>query len=123
MVSLETIESGKIKIKTDEGVEKVIGIEELVYIKSLDKGFKDRLNASVDFGFGLTKSQNLKQISLRSNIGYVTESWSTDVHYNSIYSNQDGVDPIRNTDGRTDFQLFTAKRLVYPGIIDIFIEY
>ena len=112
--NLETAETGKIKIKTDEGVEKVIGIEELVYIKSLDKEFKDRLHASVDFGFGLTKSQNLKQISLRSNIGYVTESWSTDVHYNSIYSNQDGVDPIRNTDAGMTFSYLLPKDWYLP---------
>jgi hypothetical protein len=111
---LETADQGKIKIKTDAGVETVIGIADLVYIKSLDKGFKDRLNASVDFGFGLTKSQNLKQLSLRSNIGYVTESWSADVHYNSIYSNQDGVDPIRNTDAGLTFNYLLPKDWYIP---------
>ena len=111
---LETAEPGKIKIRTDDGVETVIGIEDLVYIKSLDKGFKDRLYASVDFGFGLTKSQNLKQVSLRSNIGYVTESWSTDVHYNSIFSNQDGVDPIRNTDAGLTFNYLLPKDWYIP---------
>jgi hypothetical protein len=112
--TVESAETGKIKIKTDEGVERVVGIQEMVYIKSLDKEFKDRLHAAVDFGFGLTKSQNLKQISLRSNIGYVTESWSTDVHYNSIYSNQDGVEPIRNTDAGMTFRYLLPKDWYLP---------
>ena len=112
--NLETIGSDKIKILTDEGVEKVIGFEDLVYIKSIDKEFRDRLSASVDFGFGITKSQNLKQISFRGNVGYMAESWSTDVYYNSIYSNQDDVDAIRNTDGGLTFRYLLPKDWYVP---------
>jgi len=112
--NLETIGSDQIKILTDEGVEKVIGFEELVYIMSIDKEFRDRLSASLDFGFGITKSQNLKQISIRSNVGYRAESWSTDVYYNSMYSNQDDVDAIRNTDGGLTFRYLLPKDWYVP---------
>jgi hypothetical protein len=112
--SLETSGPDKIKIRNDQGEVREIGIKELVYIKLIEKDFKDRLSASVDFGFGVTKSQNLKQISFRSNVGYMTEDWSTDVYYNSIYSNQDGVEPIRNTDMGMTFRYLLPKDWYLP---------
>lgn len=111
---LETAEPGKVRIQTEEGAEKVFVCEELVNLKSIDKGFWDRVNAAVDFGFSLTKAQSLRQISLRSNVGYLAENWSTSVHYNSIFSNQDQTNAIRNTDAGLTFNYLLQKDWYIP---------
>ena len=117
---LNTSAPGTITIQTKEGIQKTFKNEELVYLKSLDKGFWDRLNASADFGFGLTKSQNLKQISLRSNIGYLAENWSASVHYNSMYSNQDHVNAIRNTDAGLVYNQLLQRDWYIPVSLSFF---
>jgi len=117
---LITTEPGSVCIVASDGSQKIFKNEELVYLKSLNKGFWDRINASADFGFGLTKSQNLKQISLRSNVDYLAESWSTAIHYNSMYSNQDHVNAIRNTDAGLVYNKFLPKDWYIPVSLSFF---
>jgi hypothetical protein len=112
--NLETTEAGLIKIQSAESILKEVSIDEIVYLESIAKLFKDRLNANVDFGFGLTKAQNLRQISLRSNVKYMAETWSTSIFYNSIYSNQDEVEQIRNTEGGLTFNYLLPKDWYIP---------
>jgi len=105
---------GNIGILSKQASEVTFRNEELVYMKSVDDKFFERLHAAVDFGFSLTKSQNLKQVSIRSNVGYLSESWSADLTYNSIFSSQDDVDPIRRTDGGFSFNYFLPKDWYIP---------
>jgi len=109
--------SGKISIKTNDDSLREYKKEELVYFKSIDKGFLDRINANIDFGFSLTKSQNLMNINVRSTIGYMEEKWSASATYNSLTSSQDEVDPIRSRDGGLVFNYFLPKDWYIPASV------
>ena len=89
-------------------------VDDIVYLKSVDEGFLSRLNASIEFGFSLTKANNLKQTSIRSSLGYIAERWSADANFSMIHSSQDEVDPTKRTDAGVTFRQFLPKDWYIP---------
>lgn len=86
-----------------------IPIEDIVYLNSLDEGFWSRLSANIDFGWSLTRANNLQQISLRSGVGYLANRWKASANINTLSSTQDEVDDIKRTDGGLAFNYFLPK--------------
>jgi putative salt-induced outer membrane protein YdiY len=99
----------KITIHTNDGLEIEITQNELVFLKAVDSGFWSQFYASIDFGFNYAKSNNLQQLSIRSNLGYIAERWSTDLTFNSVNSTQDEVEPIKRTDIALTYRYFLPK--------------
>jgi hypothetical protein len=110
----ESADSGKVNIKTIDGTLHSSKMEEVVDFQTLDKGFWDRASANVDFGLAHTKSQNLTSINVRGTIGYITERWSSSATYNNLYSSQNDVDPVRNTDGAINYNYLLPKDWYIP---------
>jgi len=112
---LESFAPGKINIITDD--EGTIDVESstIVFLKSVNKGFMDQVYANIDIGVDLTKANNLKQYSGRSNVGYLAEKWSTDLHFNTLYSSQDNTDPIRRTEGGVSFKFYLPRDWYIPA--------
>ncbi len=92
-------ESGFLEIKSEKDEQFIFPLEDILFIKSVDRGFFDRISASIDLGFTLTRARNQRQFSTRSNIGYIAERWSFDASYNQLITSQDEVDDIRRGDG------------------------
>lgn len=111
---LEAADSGRVNIKTSDGASHTSKMEEVVTLQSLDEGFWDRCNANIDFAFTNTKSHNLTSINLRSNVGYMSEKWSTSATYNHLFSSQDEVDPIRSSDGGLNYNYLLPKDWYIP---------
>ena len=91
------------------GEEVNIAIADIVFIKGVDEGFIDRLSASIDFGFTLTKANNLKQFSSRSSLGYLANNWSADASLDAVRSSQDSVASTERTDASATFNYFLWK--------------
>ena len=100
---IESSAPDKVKLITDDAETLETDIQNIVYLKSVDKGFWDQVYASIDIGFDLAKANNLRQFSTRSSIGYLAELWSADATYNTLNSIQDETDPIHRTDGGPAF--------------------
>jgi hypothetical protein len=98
--------------KTDEEI--ACRNEELVDFKLLDDQIIDRFHAAIDVGFSLTKAQNLKQVTVQSKVGYLSEHWSADLNYDHIFSSRSGVEPVRRTDGGFTFNYFLQKDWFIP---------
>ncbi len=92
-----------------DGEEVNIAIADIVFIKGVDEGFIDRLSASIDFGFTLTKANNLKQLSTRSSLGYLANNWSADASLDAVRSSQDSVESTSRTDASATFSYFLWK--------------
>ncbi len=98
------------KVALFDGASKLnVTISDVVLFKSVDEGFLDRLSASIDLGFTLTKANNLSQLSLRSNLGYLTENWSADASLDAVRSAQDSVATTERTDASATFSYFLWK--------------
>lgn len=81
----------------------------VVYIKPVEDTFIDRLSASIDLGFSLTKANNLRQLTLRSYLGYLTDNWSTDASLDAVRSSQDSISNTERTDASVGFNYFLGK--------------
>jgi hypothetical protein len=92
-----------------EGGKQLITLGEVVYLNALDEGFWSRLSANIDLGWSVTKANNLKQFSVRSGIGYLADRWKLGSSFNSLRSNQDGVEPVKRTDADITFNFFLQK--------------
>jgi hypothetical protein len=98
------------KVALFDGASKLnVTISDVVLFKTVDEGFLDRLSASIDLGFTLTKANNLSQLSLRSNLGYLTENWSADASLDAVRSTQDSVAATERTDASATFSYFLWK--------------
>jgi hypothetical protein len=84
--------------------------DNVVYIKPVADKFIERLSASVEAGFTLTKSNNLHQFTLRSYLGYLTDNWSADGSLDAVRSAQDSIASTRRTDASVGFNYFTGKK-------------
>ncbi len=71
-LSTDSLNKSRVNIWSD-GKLYSFDIHDVVYIKPVKEGFLQRLSASIDFGFTLTKTNNLKQFTTRSNLGYLTD--------------------------------------------------
>jgi hypothetical protein len=84
-------------------------IGDIVYLTEVNKRFIDRLDASIDLGFSLTKSSELRQISSRSTLGYTAENWHTKIIFNTLMSSQQETEDIKRTEGSIN------ERYVFSG--------
>lgn len=96
-------------LTNDHGIINV-NVDEIVNLESVDKGFWSQIYASIDVGLDMTKANNLKQISSRSNIGYLAERWSTDIFYNALSSEQDSVDKVSRDDIGIDYKYYFQRK-------------
>jgi hypothetical protein len=98
---------GKVAIATSGEQKPVeVKIEEIVVLDDIDQGFLNQIYASIELGFDNTKANNFRQLSIRSNLGYIDEHWQLDGSFNTLNSVQDDVDDIKRTDGGVRFKYF-----------------
>ena len=93
-------------IVPQKGNESVVLLKDIVFLKDVNSGFWGKAYASIDFGFNMTRSNNFKQVSMRSNFGYKDAKWQLDINYNTLNSKQDNTDHIERTDGGATFRVF-----------------
>ncbi len=77
---------------------------EIVYINPIKGDFFGRLKAEIGVGYSFTKAKNHHQFNVRSNLGYLADTWGSDASLDIIRSVQDSVAPTRRTDGTIGFR-------------------
>jgi hypothetical protein len=97
---------GKIFIDNEEGEDRTVDPNEIVYINSIDDSFLSRLSANIDFGYSLTKANNQQQLNGNFRMGYLADRWSGSIYYNTLLTTQDGVDDIQRNDGGLGYKYF-----------------
>lgn len=107
--TLKSIEAGKIVIITGDGQEVETLHDDIVFLDDKDQGFWSQLYFSVDIGFDMTKANNLSTFTTRSTLGFISERWNIDSHFNTLYSSQDAVEDIKRTDGGIGYKFFLPR--------------
>ncbi|MGX7835844.1 hypothetical protein ACWKSR_11900, partial [Campylobacter fetus subsp. venerealis] len=72
---LLTISRRRGETEEPNGGKELVNLPDIVYLNVLDEGFWSRLSANVDFGWSLTRANNLKQLNVRSGLGYLADLW------------------------------------------------
>ena len=105
--TISTSKKEDLVILEDEDGSKVnTTFDDIVFIKPLKGTFADRLSASVDLGYSLTKKDNVQQFSGRINLGYLAEKWSASGYYSSIFNSRDSVEDTRRNEANISFNIF-----------------
>ena len=107
-IKSDSSDKSKVKVVEDGNLFQK-NLSDIVYIKQVDKDFISRLSASFDIGFSYAKANNLTQFSMRSNIGYLADTWLTNAYYNAVFSEQDEVEPTQRKEGGLGFQYFLTS--------------
>lgn len=102
-------DSTKIIINSD-GYEFETTVIDIVYVKSIKKDFLSRFDLSISAGYSLTKANNLHQLSIRSNFGYLAESFNAFAAFDAIRNIQDGAENTRRTEASGGVKLFLKKK-------------
>lgn len=85
-------------ILTSGGLIQTVDIKDIVYIRRIKDGFLDKLSASIDIAYILTKSNDLQQFNMRSALGYKSKKWIFGASYNQVRSTQKSVEPTKRMD-------------------------
>ncbi len=88
------------------GGKVIVPSSNMVYLAALDDGFWSRLSANIDFGWSLTKANNLRQVSFTSGLGYLADRWKISSAINAMNSAQDDIEPTNRIDGSVNFNYF-----------------
>lgn len=104
-----TKQPGILVIEDEDGELEEINILDLVFLKTLEKKFVERLNGSVDAGISVSKANHLKQINIGSSLGYLTDNWGADMYYTYDGSSQDSVSSTIREEGGMNFKYFLHK--------------
>ncbi len=107
---LQTTSESHVNLLTEDDGTITVNRDDIVFLESVDKGFWSQVYASVDVGLDMTKANNLRQVSSRSNIGYLAERWSTDIYYNALSSDQDSVERVSRDDVGIDFKYYFQRK-------------
>lgn len=107
--TIRTNKSGGISIQTDDGDVVQVKAADIVNLDDLDMGFWSQIYASIDIGYDLTRSKNLRSFSMSSNLGYIARRWQLDASFNRLTSKQDEVDDIQRSDGGLTFKYVLPK--------------
>jgi len=108
------MDSSEIRIQTEDNKSYNYPVNSIVNLKTVEDSFWDRMHASLSLGYSLTKAQNLKQITLRSNFSYVTQRSVTDLSFNNLTSTQDDAPRVERRDGGMSFNYFLPKDWYVP---------
>lgn len=84
-------------------------IKHVVYLNAFENRFLDRLSASIDIGFDLTKARNLATLTSTSKIGYKAEKWLLDASFSSLWSTQDETENIVRNEGDINYRFIFPK--------------
>jgi hypothetical protein len=117
--SINSNEQGGVTLTTDEGGMLEVTTDQIVYLDGIDQGFWSQIYAGIDIGYDLTKSQNLRSFSMRSNIGYIAKRWQLDGTFNRMTSKQDEVEDIERTDGKISFKYFLPNDWYPTASVDL----
>lgn len=86
-----------------------VPLKDIVMLSEVGGGWIDRMVADIAAGVNLTKANDLRQFNLTGNIGYYTAKWKIKGSVNSIFSEQNDVDPTRRTDAMLSGNIYIQK--------------
>jgi len=98
-----------------------VKIEDLVYMKQVDKGsVLDVMNLTLDLGYSFTNANDLEQINADFKADYYTNSWGVDGYFNMVQSTQTDVDPIQRYNGGLGLKYFAKYGIFVAANADYY---
>ena len=112
--TIETSGNKNAKIMLEEGGTSEVLFTDIVYLKSVDEGFLNKIDAFVDVGLDMMKANNQTTFSTRSGIEYMAPVWSLGLTFNTNFTKQDEGPNTERTDGALTYKYFLPKDFYIP---------
>lgn len=90
-------DSTKLDINHEKGFLSTT-INDIVMLRPIEGSFLSRLEVSLSFGSNFTKSNSLRQLTMRSRLVYSGNTWGLNASYNSLTSTQNNTNDTRRID-------------------------
>jgi hypothetical protein len=107
---LTTGDELQIEIRTKGNSNIPCTIERIVFLSPIKDRFIDRLSASIDVGFDMTKSKNLSSLTSRGSVGYRANNWSSDISFSALNSRQDETEDIKRAEAEFNYRHLLPHR-------------
>ncbi|WP_420581392.1 DUF481 domain-containing protein [Reichenbachiella sp.] len=92
--------------------------QEIVFLKSFEDAFSDRISANIDVGISITKASNTQQLNASGGISYLGTKLQTDLYVNTLNNVvQDTIETNRDNYG-TSLKVFFGKKWYVLGAAD-----
>jgi len=104
----------KVTVELEEGGTEDITFMDIVYLKSVDDGFWNKIDAFVDVGLDMTKANNQTTFSTRSGIEYMAPVWSLGLTFNTNFTKQTEGPNTNRTDAALTGKYFLPKDFYIP---------
>ena len=102
--------SGKIIIEDNEKGTVIIETDDLVYLKQVDGGsVLDVINLRADFGYSLSKANNLKSLNGSLYADYIVNRWAIRGSYNAVISEQDNAERTNRQEREINLEVFFPR--------------
>lgn len=102
----------------EEGSKMFAKTLEIVYLKSFEEAFLDRISANIDAGVSITKASDTKQFSVSGGISYLYTGLQSDLYVNTLYNVvQDTIVTERDNYGAS-LKVFFARKWYVLGAAD-----
>lgn len=102
----------EIIVINSDGKKQVVELLNVFKLHSIDEKILDRLSATIDIGFDLTKSF----LSLTTSVSadYEEETWNSNLTYSNLHSKQSDAKEISRIEGKLSFNYFLGPNW-YPN--------
>ncbi|WP_422358642.1 DUF481 domain-containing protein [Reichenbachiella sp.] len=102
----------------EEGSKMFAKTLEIVYLKSFEEAFINRISANVDAGASITKASDTKQLNVSGGISYLYTGLQADLYVNTLYNVvQDTIVTERDNYG-TSLKMFFTRKWYVLGAAD-----
>jgi len=116
--SLHSVAPDTVKIVMDDGESIVLPFMDIVFLKEVDKGFKNRINAFVDVGFDLTKANNVMTLATSLGFEFIARRWLLNTGLNTNITTQSEGPNTNRTDGSVSYNYFLPKSFYLPVSVE-----
>lgn len=104
-----TRDGNKVTIVSKDGQTREALLDQIVFLKGVKSDFWSRLKLNIDMGLSVTKANDLKQLTINSNVNYLADKWQLDAYFSKLTSSQDSIESTERTDAGISYKYFLPK--------------
>ena len=114
---LRSVSDSTIHILAKDGEISSCKPKDILKLREMNEGFRNRFNAGFDVGMALAKANNMRKYTVNANAGYHAEKWYGKAYVSALGSTQDYTEPVRRFEGHADYRyLFYKDWALDPSI-------
>lgn len=118
VINTDTINKKEVSLDTG-GFDLKTTLKDVILLDQTGSHFYNKINASIDFGITLTKTNDYQQLTTNAKIGYRGQKWNANSSFDYVFTHQDEVEDIQRTQARLSIQRILPKEWFIQSVTDL----